>query len=74
MLAQPHEDIYIRSKDGLKLHATYFPNGETDKIVICFHGYTSEGMSDYIGLKKIYSLKVRETEFEKTPSKKIKRY
>ena len=24
--------------------------------------------------KKVYSLKVRETEFEKTPSKKIKRY
>ena len=24
--------------------------------------------------KKIYKLKIRETEFEKTPSKKIKRY
>ena len=24
--------------------------------------------------KKVYSLKVRDTEFEKTPSKKIKRY
>ena len=24
--------------------------------------------------KKIYRLKIRETEFEKTPSKKIKRY
>ena len=24
--------------------------------------------------KKVYSLKVRETEFDKTPSKKIKRY
>ena len=24
--------------------------------------------------KKVYRLKVRETEFEKTPSKKIKRY
>lgn len=54
LLAQPHEDVYIRSEDGLKLHATYFPNGETDKAVICFHGYTSEGMSDYIGLSDYY--------------------
>lgn len=54
MLAQPHEDVYIHSEDGLKLHATYFPNGETDKAVICFHGYTSEGMSDYIGLSDYY--------------------
>lgn len=54
MLAQPHEDVYIRSGDGLKLHGTYFPNGETDKMVICFHGYTSQGMSDYIGLSGYY--------------------
>ena len=54
MLAQDHEDVYIRSEDGLRLHATYFPNGEADKAVICFHGYTSEGMSDYIGLSDYY--------------------
>lgn len=54
MLSQPHEDIYMKSADGLKLHATYFPNGETKKAVICFHGYTSEGMSDYIGLSDYY--------------------
>ena len=54
MLSQPHEDIYMKSANGLKLHATYFPNGETKKAVICFHGYTSEGMSDYIGLSDYY--------------------
>ncbi|MCD8015937.1 MAG: alpha/beta hydrolase [Lachnospiraceae bacterium] len=94
MLAQPHEDVYIQSGDGLKLHATWFPNagncsdavqdsaadicsdttkdsadaGNTDKAqnsadagrssaphaVICFHGYTSQGMSDYIGLSDYY--------------------
>ncbi len=54
MLSSPHEDVYIYSEDGLRLHATYFPNGETDKAVICFHGYTSEGMSDYIGLSDYY--------------------
>ncbi len=54
MLSQPHEDIYKRSGDGLQLHATYFPQGDKKKIVICFHGYTSQGMSDYIGLSDYY--------------------
>lgn len=54
LLAQPHEDIYCQSEDGLKLHATYFPKQGSDKLVICFHGYTSEGMKDYIALSGYY--------------------
>lgn len=54
MLKQPREDVYIRSEDGLKLHATYFPGDGGKKLVICFHGYTSKGMSDYIGLSNYY--------------------
>ena len=54
MLSQPHKDVYIKSKDGLKLHGTYFKGEEGNKAVICFHGYTSQGMSDYIGLSKYY--------------------
>ncbi|MCD8365725.1 MAG: alpha/beta hydrolase [Clostridiales bacterium] len=103
MLAWPHEDMYIESDDGLKLHATWFPGCEAEpaveagtektdknkqrrdgaeaamaatdvttqktgdakhpedkalqkgkKVVICFHGYTSKGMSDYIGLSGYY--------------------
>lgn len=54
MLAQPHEDVFIQSGDGLKLHGTWFPVGEKKKVVICFHGYTSQGMSDYIGLSGYY--------------------
>lgn len=53
-LAQPHEDVWIESKDGLKLHGTFFHNGESKRIVLCFHGYTSEGMKDYIGLSDYY--------------------
>ena len=53
MMAQPHKDVYIKSFDALKLHATHFP-GPGKKIVICFHGYTSQGMSDYIGLSGYY--------------------
>ena len=54
LLAQPHEDVYCRSEDGLNLHATYFPREGSKKLVICFHGYTSEGMKDYIALSNYY--------------------
>lgn len=54
MMAQPHEDIYIESRDDLKLHGTFFPVEEKKKVVICFHGYTSQGMSDYIALSDYY--------------------
>lgn len=54
MLAQPHEDVWIESEDGLKLHGTWFPVGDKKKTVICFHGYTSQGMNDYICLSGYY--------------------
>ncbi len=54
MMAQPHKEISIRSEDGLKLYANYFPNQDEKKVVICFHGYTSQGLSDYIGLSDYY--------------------
>lgn len=57
MLEQPHEDVYQKSFDGLKLHATYFPaiKEQTKKrIVICFHGYTSKGLADFTGLTDYY--------------------
>ena len=49
MEAQPHEDVWLRSKDGLKLHGTYFPGEEGKKAVICFHGYTSRGWTTMWG-------------------------
>lgn len=52
--AWAHRDIYKMSDDGLRLHATYFPGTSDKKVVICFHGYTSEGMNDYIGLSDYY--------------------
>lgn len=58
MMAQPREDVYQTSFDGLKLHATYLPaiKNETGKkrVVICFHGYTSKGMADFTGLTDYY--------------------
>lgn len=54
MLSQEHSDQWIMSEDGLRLHATWFPQGDCKKVVICLHGYTSQGMSDYIGLSGYY--------------------
>lgn len=54
MLAQPHEDVYQKSRDGLRLHGVYFPGTHGKKVVIALHGYTSECMSDYIGLSEYY--------------------
>lgn len=58
MLEQPHEDVYRTAFDGLKLHAAYFPpiheNSSRKRVVICFHGYTSQGLKDFIGLTDYY--------------------
>lgn len=58
MLKQSHEEVHLTSFDGLKLHATYFPpmkeDGNKKRVVICFHGYTSKGMSDFTGLTDYY--------------------
>ncbi len=56
VMAQPHQDVYTTSFDGLKLHATYFPAMEgtegsgIKKAVICFHGYTGEGLSNHVAI------------------------
>ncbi|MCH5184903.1 MAG: alpha/beta hydrolase [Oscillospiraceae bacterium] len=50
------EDVYITSRDGLKLHAYYTPIGDESKTVICFHGYTSSG-SDFKAISKFYAKK-----------------
>lgn len=54
LMSQPHSDVYTEAEDGLRLHATWFPQGDQKKVVICFHGYTSRGLSDYIGLSGYY--------------------
>lgn len=58
LMKQPHEDVYETSFDGLRLHAAYFPAiRETDgrkRVVICFHGYTSQSLADFTGLTDYY--------------------
>ncbi|MCM1173846.1 MAG: alpha/beta hydrolase [Blautia sp.] len=52
VMAKEHRDVYVTSFDGLKLHATYFPalDKKRDKAVICFHGYTGEGLSNHVAI------------------------
>lgn len=57
MMEHPHEEVSIQSFDDLKLKATYFlPKEESGKkrVVIGFHGYTGEGISNFQGLSDYY--------------------
>lgn len=73
------QEILVRENEGV-IEAEIFPDYEFvekksisnihDKLQQLIDGYNKTAPAH----KKIYSLKVRETEFEKTPSKKIKRY
>lgn len=51
---QPQEDVWVTSDDGLQLFGRFFPCGNSKKTVICFHGYTSEGLNDYSTLARFY--------------------
>lgn len=54
LLARPSEEVSLEAKDGLKLHGTYFPQGNEKKVVLCFHGYTSEGMKDNLAISDYF--------------------
>lgn len=49
-----HEDVVITARDGLKLHGVYFPYEGSKRVALCFHGYTSEGFSDYACAAEYY--------------------
>jgi hypothetical protein len=44
---QNMKDCYIRSVDGLKLHAMYLPAKEAERFVILSHGYKGSGFGDF---------------------------
>lgn len=47
MMSLPVENIKIKARDNISLCGDYYPAEESsDKIVICFHGYTSSRMSN----------------------------
>ncbi len=73
------QEILVREKEGV-IEAEIFPDYEyvQKKQITDIRGALQEIVDAYNqgapAHKRVYSLVVRETEFEKTPSKKIKRY
>ncbi len=73
------QEILVRESEGL-IEAEIFPDYEyAEKIAVEDMTKTLQEIIDEYNTnapayKKVYRLKVRETEFPKTPSKKIKRY
>ncbi|MBQ2800864.1 MAG: AMP-binding protein [Lachnospiraceae bacterium] len=73
------QEILVREKNSV-IEAEIFPDMEyAEKTGVCDIKAVLQQLIDTYNqgapsYKKIYSLIVRETEFEKTPSKKIKRY
>lgn len=59
LMAIPHEEVSITSYDGLKLSAVYFSNENAEKkrLVIGFHGYTGEGVSNHLGISSYFGRK-----------------
>lgn len=57
LMALPYEEVSITSYDGLNLCAVYFPceNTEKKRLVIGFHGYTGEGISNNLGISSYFA-------------------
>ena len=61
LLPIPHEDVYIKSHDGLKLHARYYHKVDGAPIIIKVHGYNGCPLRDFCGggvehLDKVYNV------------------
>ena len=44
----PYEDLWIKSKDGLKLHGYYYKK-DSDKFILMFNGYRGTPRSNFAG-------------------------
>lgn len=49
---QAMQDCYIRSGDGLLLHARYLPAADARRIVLLSHGYRGSGFGDFAGMAR----------------------
>ncbi|MBR2869429.1 MAG: alpha/beta hydrolase [Clostridia bacterium] len=55
MLSHPHEDVELKTPDGITLTARYIPaEKETKKFVICIHGYNCNGPDEMSHLFPFY--------------------
>lgn len=49
MISEPYEDVYILSRDGLKLHGRLYERDKSAPLSIQFHGYKSISVRDMAG-------------------------
>ena len=49
-----YDDIYINSRDGLKLHGIYLSNENSKRTLILFHGYGSVAIFDLACIARFY--------------------
>ena len=49
LLSVPCEEVSILSRDGLRLHARYYPGKEGAGVALCFHGYRATARRDFSG-------------------------
>lgn len=49
---QKMQDCYIRSTDGLLLHASYLPAAKAQRYVLLSHGYKGSGFGDFANTAK----------------------
>lgn len=54
LLEREHEEVSVVSEDGLHLRGRYFPCEGSERVALCVHGYTSEGMIDYALIARFY--------------------
>lgn len=49
LAAQEHEEVSIRSHDGLTLRGKYYHRRDGAPVAICFHGWHGSGIRDFCG-------------------------
>lgn len=52
--SQNPEDVWVKSRDGLRLHAKFLPHARARGTILLFHGYHSSGWSDFGCVAKFY--------------------
>ena len=50
----PHEDLYLTSFDGLRLHARFYKNGDGRRVVLLSHGFRSSARCDFAAVFPLY--------------------
>lgn len=49
MTSLPYEDVYMKSRDGLKLHGYFYKNENSNDFILMFNGYRGTPRRDFSG-------------------------